>query len=119
MRNLYDEWLHSKNEADRWKRTELELRNDVVAEFIKENEFGSFKFDDEEYLIKIVKGLSKSLDEATLETIKPNLSDEELNCLKYKPSLVAKELKELTGHELLFEAITEKPRQATLKITKK
>lgn len=116
MRNLYDEWKYAELKSKEWKRTELELRNEIVEKFTSEDDIGKTKIDDDGYEIEINRGYSQSLDESVLDNL--TLSEEEQACIKYKPGLVAKELKKLNGTETLFEAIIEKPRQATLKITK-
>ncbi len=116
MKNIYDKWLYSKKKLAEYKKTELELRDKIIDAFADGQVKGTLKFADGDYKIKIGLGINQSLDEGTLDTIWKKLSSKEQNCVKYKPSLIAKEMKLLDGNELLFEAITEKPRQATLEI---
>ena len=113
---LYDEWLDSKMLLARYKASELELRNKIIDSFINDEVVGTLKFNKGEYKITIGLSLNNKLDESELDTIYNELSDKEKSCIKYTPSLIAKEFKELSGMEKLFEVITIKPRQPTLKI---
>jgi len=114
--SLYNDWLTAKKNLTKFKTDELKLRNEIIQTFIDNEVSGNLKFQKGHYKITIGLSLNNQLDESVLNTIWEDLSDEEKNCIKYKPSLIAKDFKELSGNEKLFEAITIKPRQSTLKI---
>lgn len=116
MNKLYESWLESSATLKTIKAEELKLRNKIIDGIITDQVKGIFHFKKGHYQINIGMGISQSLDESVLDTIYDDMTDLEKNCVKYKASLVAKEMKELDGSESLFEAITEKPRQPTLKI---
>lgn len=116
MNKLYDSWLEASSKLKHFKAEELKLRNKIVDALITNEVKGSIKFKKGNYNIVVGLGINQSLDEPVLDTIYDELTDLEKNCIKYKASLIAKEMKELDGSEKLFQAITEKPRQATLKI---
>ena len=113
---LYDKWLDSKNLLARYKASELELRNKIIDSFVEDEVEGTLKFNKGEYKITIGLSLNNKLDEPELNIMYDELSDKEKACIKYTPSLIAKEFKTLSGMEKIFEAITIKPRQPTLKI---
>lgn len=114
---LYDNWLEAKKNLAKFKSSELELRNKIIQSFIEDQVSGTVKVKKGAYSITIGLSLNNSLDEDVLDTIWSELTESEKGCIKTKPSLIAKELNNLTGHEKLFEAITVKPRQPTLKIS--
>ena len=115
-KEMYDSWLDAKMNLAKYKKQEIELRNKIIDSFLTNETSGTLKFNKGNYKITIGLSLNNSLDESVLDTIYQGLSDEEKNCILYKPSLIAKEFKLLSGNESLFEAITIKPRQPTLKI---
>lgn len=114
--NKYDQWLLSVKKLKEEKQTELRLRNEIIDSLNIKKVQGTLKFTKGDYRLKVGLVVNKSIDESILDSISSKLSDKEKACLRYKPSLKAKELKELEGKEKLFECITEKPGQATLEI---
>ena len=71
------------------------------------------------YTLKYVNGIDTRLDEASFNLIREELPDHIVDkCIKFKPSLIMKGLKDLNEHEreLLDEAIITKPKTPTLEI---
>lgn len=120
MKNIYDKWIEIKNKLAELKREELELRNEIIDAFTDKNTYseGTLKFNEGEYNLTIGIGINRRIDESVLDNIYDDLTEEEKAVIKFKPSLVMKEYKNLSGDEKLFEAIIERPSQPTLKIEK-
>jgi len=117
MNNLYEEWLDVKKDLAEAKKRELTLRNDIIESLNNDNQLtGSLKLEEDGYKIAIGFVIRNAIDEPVLNTIYEGLSEQEKNCIKFKPGLVAKEMKELEGNESIWEAIISKPGQPTLKI---
>jgi len=114
--DLYEEWLKAKVDLSDMKSKELELRNQIIESIISNEVDGNIKKVLDGYKITVGVTIRNTIDEPVLDSIYSSLSDEEKNCVKFKPSLVAKDMKLLDGSESLWEAIITKPGQNTLKI---
>ena len=114
---LIEDWIETKRILDESKKKELDLRNQIMQKYNNRILEGIEKHKEGSYNIKITRKITRSLDEAELNSIFSSLSDEEKAAIKYKPSLVAKEFKLLKGDEKLFDVITIKPALASLEIT--
>jgi len=115
--NKYQEWLEASAALKKAKKVELELRNSICADRLKDRLEGAKTTVEDGFKITATARLNRSVDRAILETIWDDLTDREKECVDYKPSLVLKNYKlvEAEGGKLL-EAVTVKPAQASLKI---
>jgi len=112
-----NKWIDAKAALDHAKKVELELRNKViqdmkarnpsVEEGTRSHEFGNIK-------ISVTFKTSKSVDEAALDSIWGDLSDSEKEVFKYKPSIIAKNYKELEASPNIISCVTIKPSQASV-----
>lgn len=115
--NKYLEWLRASEDLKTAKAKELQLRNALCDELLSEKLEGSLTVRDQGYKITATAKLTRSIDQAVLESIWDNLPDEERECIAYKPSLKLANYKRIEQQGgLLMEAITVKPAQASLKI---
>ncbi len=81
-----------KQDLKEIKEEEMRLRVEIVNELVHGKEVGTYSFPDYEGLsVKVQTKLSYKLDKDILESLA--LSDEELECIKWTPSLVLKEYK--------------------------
>ena len=110
-------WKTHKNLLDISKAREMELRRDICNHILEENKgkqsgmklIGNLK-------LKAKIGVNVKFDEPLFNTLFDDLSDEEKSCVKFKPQLVSKNLKELDESSQLFLCITEEPSTPTLEI---
>jgi len=116
INELYSDWLQEKKNLSESKKKELELRSQIIDSLITNETKGVFKFTEGGVKLTVGLGTRMNIDISVLDTLMSELSDQEKECVKYLPNLVAKEMKKLKGDELLFEAIIEKPSLPTLKI---
>lgn len=117
--NLYEQWLQAAADLKRMKGEELALRleicKDVLGDKLEgtQNEFA----DNHRFKITATAKLNRTIDRSVLETIWEDLTDEERQCIDYKPSLVLgnyRQIEEEGGK--LIDAVTVKPATPTLKI---
>jgi len=118
--NLYQQWLRVSEELRRIKGEEMALRLEICKDILEDKVEGTLTemVDDRRYKVSATAKLIRSLDRSVLETIWDDLSDEERECIDYKPTLVLSNYRtiEEEGGKLV-EAITVKPGTPTLKIT--
>lgn len=112
-----EQWIDLDDTLKRVKEQEMELRKEICAEIHQGSTAkGTEIFNAHGYEIKAVNKTNPSLDKEALDSIKDNLNEAANNCLKYEPSLIAKELKNLPDENLLWQVIEEKPAAPTLTI---
>ena len=118
--SVYEEWLAISANLKLMKSAELELRNSICKEFLIDKLEGAATCYKEGLSITATAKLTRSIDREVLEAIWGDLTDEEKECIDYKPSLKLAKYKTLE-HDgcLLMDAITIKPAQASLKITER
>lgn len=108
-------WVEAKKELDSWKAKELELRNKILQDMntgkkiegVDHQEWGEFK-------ITATYKISKSVDPKALESVWKDMTEAEQSAFVYKPSLVAKNYKEVAESDLVASAVTIKPAQGSL-----
>lgn len=112
----YKQWIEAKAELDKWKKVESDLRIKICDHFLEGASVGTHNFTAGSFKIKAVKSINTSIDESELSFIWDDLTEEEQDCVKYKPSLVAKNYKECEDHSTLDQAIVTKPAMPSLSI---
>ena len=116
--SLYDDFNEAKVKLSFWKSKEIELRNEILEEMASDKDEGITSKVVDGMKITATYKMSRSIDEATLDSIYDYLTEEELDFIKYKPSIVLKEYRKLEekGESKLLEAIVLKPSQGTVTI---
>lgn len=117
--NVYEEWLAVSADLKRVKALELKLRNKICSEMLEEKLEGAvteLKIKGK-FKVTATAKLNRSVDRSMLDALWDDLTEDEKECIDWKPSLKLGEYKkvEMSGGKLL-DAVTVKPGQATLKI---
>ena len=116
------EWIFTKDKLTQAKEQELKLRKEICEHILQEKIKGSKKGSIGVYVLVASAKLNNKLDAELLESIWKELSEKEKACIKYKPSLIAKEYNSLDGAVKLHRCIDSKPGTPSLtlkSITKK
>lgn len=117
--SIYDEWLEAANQLKIAKAVELKLRKKICEKILGDKiegavtELAHYK----RFKVTATAKLNRSIDRSVLEAIWEDLTDDEKECVDYKPSLKLAEYKKIeqTGGKLL-DAVTVKPGTPTLKV---
>lgn len=120
MKDRYMELLALQQELAKVKKQELELRKELCNELF-EGRVGEFKkeFETDRYEVEAQSKVTHNIDKTAFAAIVDELSDEELECIRYKPELDIRKWRKLPEDAILHEVVTEKPATPTLKITLK
>jgi hypothetical protein len=106
-------WMHRVEELVRLKASEADLRRKICGALTPEMKEA---FADKGLKITMTERVNRSIDEAALNALWPELPDECKKVIKFKPSIVAKHYNKLPEDSRIFGCITEKPGMPTLKI---
>lgn len=104
------------------KKVEIEKRNKIINHFRYNGAVEGVQHKSVEGLevdILITLGLTRSIDNDALDALWADLDPEQKSAIVQKPSLVMKKYKELVDSDdagELLNIVTEKPRQATIKL---
>jgi len=111
LQKTLSDYTHAANILKFAKSEELKLRKELAAHFLKGKHVGTHNFTEGEFLVKAVKKVSTSLDKETLEAMFDDFSNEERECIAFKPSLIMKEYKNLDAEnrEYLDMCVIVKP----------
>lgn len=118
MSDRYEKWLQATAKLRQAKTEELKLRNEICDELLKEKLEGSITTHPPGYKVVSTAKLTRTINREVLEAIWEDLTDEEKECIDYKPSLKLANYRAIengVGGKLM-EAITVKPAQASLKV---
>ena len=101
-----------------WKDKELSLRNKVLNYYSPKEQEAKIKKQIADYEIELQYKLNRKIDEDVLDNIWDDLTEEEQECVQFKPSLILSKYKKLEeeGISLLLDAVTVKPAQGAVKI---
>lgn len=111
------EWQDAKDALDLAKSQELELRNDLCAEILKDKVKGTVHFKKYGLDAAATGKINVTLDAGTFKEIFKKLSATEKACIKYKPELINKAYKDLPEDSILHSAVSEKPGTPSFKLT--
>jgi hypothetical protein len=114
MNKLLRDWNAAKLALEKAKTDELALREKVIAEYPGDQ--GTSHTEGSDFKLTIVRGVTRSVDEAELSGIWDKLSELEKACVKYKPSLDAKLFDKLPAKNKLSRAVTVKPSLPSVKL---
>lgn len=118
---IYEDWLESKRELDKAKEKELELRNKIAHKVLGSKSEGAKTERNGGYKITATAKLNRAIDREALSATWDLLSDEEKNCINYKPTLNLAAYKKIESgvvesDGLLMDCITVKPGTVELKV---
>ena len=117
--NRLDQWLEVSAALKEAKEREKELRIEILEDFFPNAIEGTMNELDGEYIIKGSFKLSHKLNAKKLDAISKALTIEEENCIKWTPTLIMANYKELSEDERLNldACVTVSPALPTLKIS--
>jgi hypothetical protein len=116
----YMEWLALDQELKVLKAKEQMLRKELCEELF-EGRVGEFKVDVDTdiYEVRATSKVNRKIDEQVYFSISEELSKEEKDCIKFKPSLDVRKWRKLPEDCILNEAIVESPAMPVLEVTVK
>ena len=116
---LITSYIEAKSKLDYYKALEAKLRIDLLDELFPAVGVGTHKDTIGDFEIKGVFKNNIKIDAKELSIIKDLLSDEELDCIRYKAELKAKEYNALSEDErsVLDEAVVITPAMPTLTVS--
>lgn len=107
-------WITSKEKLDNAKSMELKLRLQICEHILDGKAKGSKKATVGKFILTATAKLTEKVDPSLLDVFWPELTAEEKDCIKFKPSLKAKEFHKLKDAMLLHRAVDSKPGTPTL-----
>lgn len=113
------EYMEVKTEFQRLKDKELELRMAICDELLNGQTVGSHNFEFDDFTVKATKKINISLDLEALDENFSEFTDEEKECIKFKPTLKMKEYKlakDMEEVDVLDDCITVKDATPTLEV---
>ena len=104
------QWVEARKQMEYWKAAEVELRRSICLDIL-DGDFSerTVKAEYDGVPVKVSQRSTRSIDQAALSTLWPELEEEAKNCIDFKPSLKLANYRKLSQDSLLHEAITEKP----------
>lgn len=115
--SVYNEWMEAKTALNLAKQEELRLRNAICSTHLEEVIEGSQTTRFEGLKITATAKLNRTVDRELLSAIWDDLTDEERECIDYKPNLKLANYKRIEASGgLLLDAVTVKPGQSALAI---
>ena len=114
---LHSQWLVASEALRQAKEEELRVRNLICEEVLGDKVEGSVTKRENGLKVTATAKVTRSLDREVLEVLWEDITDEERECIDYKPSLRLALYKKIEAEGgKLMEAVTVKPAQASLKI---
>ena len=120
-KKLLVEYREIQKQAKAIREKEVELRKKIASYLLKGKGEGTHKFDFGDFEVKAVKKMNYSLDDDLLSTLWEDMSNEEREAVKFKPSLVIREYKQIEpeSRETLDLCVVVKPGMPTISIIDK
>lgn len=112
---MIQQWLNAKEALNAAQAEERALRIKITSEILGDKIEGSVTTTIDDIKCTAVGVISYKVDEAELDIIKDDLSEEELACIRYKPELNLKNYRKLKD-SILAKAIVAKPGMAQFKV---
>lgn len=110
------EWMKLAADLKNLKAKEMELRKELCEEVLGDKVKGTDHLIVEGLDLAATGKVNTTLDPEMLQSIWNDLSQKERDCIVHKPSLVAKNYKDLDGTSTLHQAVTTKPGAPSLKV---
>lgn len=116
MRHQYlvEKWIEATKTLSLAKKEEIRLRNLILPRMLKDKISGSITDTFGGYKLSATARLNYTIDSAELAILHDELSEEELACVKYDPTLRIANFNKLPEHNKLSLAVTIKPGQGSL-----
>ena len=89
MNNLHTQWQNAKDQLDKWKKLEHDLRVEICDQLLFGKEYGTHKRDFEGYRLTAIRVANYSLDQKGINDLYTGglLTAEEENLIKVKYEL--------------------------------
>ena len=113
---LIKTWMVAKDQLDKIKAHELEIRKEIAEHILDGKIKGAKKGSIGKYNLTATGKLNYVVDAEFLENIWSELTPQEKEAIKYKPSIVASKYKTLDAKSKLNKAITSKSGTPSLKL---
>lgn len=119
MEILISEYLEARSQLNFWKKREADLRIKLVNRLFPNATEGTYTYNDNNLKIKGKFGVNVNLNTKMFEEQSINMSEEELSCVTYKPTLSFPKFKNLsdTDKEYLALCVTISPAMPSVEIT--
>lgn len=116
--NIYNDLIEAQAKLKFWKAKELTIRNEILEEMAGPKDEGAVSKTVDGLKITATYKMTRNVDEAVLDSIIDKLTDEELECVKFKPTVVLKNYRKLEdeGKSKLLDAVILKPSQGSVSI---
>ena len=110
-------WDQLNSDLKKLKKKEMELRLEICESLLEGKEVGTHNYKFHGLFAKAVKKNSISLLPEELELLYDDLSEDERDCISFKPMLSQSKYKQLEDSSILDECIIVKPATPTLSVT--
>ncbi len=112
-------WLDIQARLKELKATEMAARKFLCHSILQGKE-GEFKeaLELDGYEIVVNSRVSRKLDEGMLSALSDDLTDEDKNAIRYKPSIDLRAYRKLPDSSLIHEAVTVSPATPSLTVKK-
>jgi len=117
MISLISNYLEAKSMLDHYKNREKELRIELVDELFKDQSDGTRKAEIDNCTIKAKFGTNYNLSQKAVDEVYSSLSDEELECINFKPTLIMSAYKKLENKDILDSCITTSAALPSIEVT--
>lgn len=107
-------WIVAKMKLDTAKGQEMELRQTICEHILNGKTKGSKKATVGKFILTATAKLNEKINPELFESLWPELTAEEKNCIKFIASIKAKEFHKLKDSMLLHRAVDSKPGAPTL-----
>lgn len=116
--NIYNDLIEAQAKLKFWKAKELTIRNEILEEMAGPKDEGAVSKTVDGLKITATYKMTRNVDEAVLDSIIDKLTDEELECVKFKPTVILKNYRKLEdeGKSKLLDAVILKPSQGSVSI---
>ena len=117
LQEFFLQWTEAKSKSTYWKEQESKFRDEMASIVLSGtidtktvicSDFYT------KYQVKVTIGSNLKIDTEILEKIRPELSNEEKNCLGFTPRIKLKEYKKLEDKTQINLFITEIPKKVTI-----
>jgi len=113
---LIRQWVSKKAVLKKVKSEEADLRIKICESILKGKTKGTETAVVGNFKVKAKAKLNNKLEKETLKTLWKDLSDEEKECVKIEPKLVAAKYKKIKNSALLHQTVISKPGMPTLDV---
>lgn len=117
MNEQYKKWRALSRKLLDLKEEEAILRAEICKRALADKVEGTTSLKEEGVTVAATAVVTRTIDRDTLESIWPDLSDEEREAVDFRPTLVISKYRGIAEDSKLHEAITAKAGRSQLRIT--